>query len=55
MAAMLSRLGGRGCQVGEYPATYGSPGADFDPAPDPDSDFDLEKRKPQPEGPGDSQ
>jgi hypothetical protein len=37
MAAMLSRLGGRGYQVREEQQAYG---ADFDP--DPDSDFDLE-------------
>ena len=37
MAAMLSRLGGRGYQVGEEPAIYGGPEDDFDP----DSDFDL--------------
>ena len=43
MAAMLSRLGGRGYQVGEEPATYGSERTD----PDPDSDFDLEDRKSQ--------
>ena len=36
MAAMLSRLGGRGYQVREEQEAYG---ADFDP--DPDSDFDL--------------
>jgi four helix bundle protein len=53
MAAMLSRLGGRGYQVAEDHATYGSPGADVDT--DFDGDFDLEKRVSQPEGPGDSQ
>ena len=37
MAAMMSRLGGRGYQVREVQEAYG---ADFDP--DPDSDFDLE-------------
>jgi four helix bundle protein len=52
MAAMLSRLGGRGYQVAEDHATYGSPGADVDT--DFDSDFDLEKRMSQPKGPGDS-
>ena len=63
MAAMLSRLGGRGYQVADMPlqimATYGSPGADGDTGVDTDSDFDgdfdLEKRVSQPEGPGDSQ
>ena len=54
MAAMLSRLGGRGYQVGEERADYGGEQDDCDP--DPDSDFDLEKRKKsQSEGPGDSQ
>jgi len=54
MAAMLSRLGGRGYQVGEERADYGGEQDDCDP--DPDSDLDLEKRKKfQPEGPGDSQ
>ena len=43
MAAMLSRLGGRGYQVGEEPATYGSDRND----PDPDFDFDLEDAKSQ--------
>ena len=52
-AALLSRLGGRGYQVGEERASYGSPQDDFDP--DSDSDFDLEKRRSQPEGAGDSQ
>jgi len=52
MAAMLSRLGGRGYQVAEDHATYGSPAVDVDP--DFDSDFDLEKRVSQPKGPGDS-
>ena len=37
MAAMLSRLGGRGYQVREDQEAYGT---DFDP----DSDFDLEQR-----------
>ena len=36
MAAMLSRLGGRGYGVKEAPAVYGSDGIDFDP----DFDFD---------------
>jgi len=39
MAAMLSRLGGRGYNVKEEPAAYGD--APFDPDPDPDSDFDM--------------
>ena len=43
MAAMLSRLGGRGYQVGEKPAGYGGPEADGDSDSDPDSDFDLDK------------
>ena len=43
MAAMLSRLGGRGYQVGEDHAVYGDGGDDFDP--DPDSDFDLEREQ----------
>ena len=59
MAVMLSRLGGRGYQVGEEPATYGSPEADVGPDRDvdrdPDSDFDLEAKSAQPEGAGDSQ
>jgi four helix bundle protein len=53
MAAMLSRLGGRGYHVGEQPAAYGGAEDDFDP--DPDSDFDLGKRTSRPEGSGDSQ
>ena len=59
MAAMLSRLGGRGYQVAEAHATYGSPGADGDTGVDTDSDFDsdfdLEKRVSQRKGPGESQ
>jgi len=49
VAAMLSRLGGRGYQVREEQEDYG---ADFDP--DPDSDFDLEEQdqRPQPSVPG---
>ena len=52
MAAMLSRLGGRGYQVREEQEVYR---ADFDP--DPDSDFDLEGQdgEPQPSVPGDAQ
>jgi four helix bundle protein len=53
VAAMLSRLGGRGYQVGGQPAAYGGAQDDFDT--DPDSDFDLEKRKRRPEASGDSQ
>ena len=49
MAAMLSRLGGRGYRVREVQEAYG---ADFDP--DPDSDFDLEKNRPQPSVPDDA-
>jgi len=55
MAAMLSRLGGRGYQVREEQEVCG---ADFDPDPDPDSDsdFDLEgpDGEPQPSVPGDA-
>ena len=53
MAAMLSRLGGRGYQVQEDYAAYG--GADASD-PDPDSDFDLEKQdqEPQPSVAGDA-
>jgi four helix bundle protein len=54
MAAMLSRLGGRGYQVREDHAVYGDGGDDFDSDPDPDSDFDLEKEQPQPSVPGDA-
>jgi hypothetical protein len=39
MAARLSRLGGRGHQVGEERATYGSPGFG------PDSDLEVEEGK----------
>ena len=52
MAAMLSRLGGRGYQVAEDHATYCSPAAVVDT--DFDTDFDLAKRMTQPKGPGDS-
>ncbi len=49
MAAMLSRMGGRGYQVGERQAVYGDSKDDFDsesnPDFDPDSDFDLENKK----------
>jgi hypothetical protein len=44
MAAMLSRLGGRGYQVREDQAVYSNGKNDFDP----DSDFDLDKEQPQP-------
>ena len=39
MAAMLSRLGGRGYQVREDSSAYGNGGVDFDP----DSDLDKEQ------------
>jgi four helix bundle protein len=45
MAAMLSRLGGRGYQVREEHEDYGG---DFDPDPDSDFDLDGQYRKPQP-------
>ncbi len=41
MAAMLSRLGGRGYCVKEDSAVYGFEEIDFDP----DSDFDSEETK----------
>jgi hypothetical protein len=44
MAAMLSRLGGRGYQVREDQAVYSNGKNGFDP----DSDFDLDKEQPQP-------
>jgi hypothetical protein len=47
MAAMLSRLGGRGYGVKEEPAVYGPEGIDFDP----DSDFDLDDNESQEEIP----
>jgi len=43
IAAMLSRLGGRGYCVQENPEPYGQ--AEFDP--DPDSDFDFDEIKAQ--------
>ena len=43
IAAMLSRLGGRGYCVKEESAVYGSEGIDFDP----DSDFDLDEPESQ--------
>ena len=50
MAAMLSRLGGRGYQAREDQAVYGNGKNDFDP----DSDFDLDKEQPLPSVPGDA-
>jgi len=46
MAAMLSRLGGRGYCVAETAAPYGTKQGQFDT--DFDSDFDTERKKPQP-------
>ncbi|MGD8389427.1 MAG: four helix bundle protein [Desulfobacteraceae bacterium] len=43
MAAMLSRLGGRGYHVKEASAAYGVEKIDFDP----DSDIDFDEIKPQ--------
>ena len=40
MAAMLSRLGGRGYRVREEQVAYGEGGDSFDPDPDSDSDLD---------------
>ncbi|MGA6924457.1 MAG: hypothetical protein WBY88_02180, partial [Desulfosarcina sp.] len=56
MAAMLSRLGGRGYQVQEEQAGNGNEVRDFDPDPDSDSDFDLDQdnKTPQPSVPGDA-
>ena len=51
MAAMLSRLGGRGCHVRESAEAYTAGGAEVDPDPDPDSD--LDEIKPQQRGGGD--
>ncbi|MBD1401117.1 four helix bundle protein [Pelovirga terrestris] len=42
MAAMLSRLGGRGYQIREDRSVYGDSRDDFDP----DSDFDLDIERP---------
>ena len=53
MAAMLSRLGGRGYQVQEDQAVYGDAGGDFDPDPDSDFDLDAEDKEPQHQ-PGDA-
>ena len=50
LAAMLSRLGGRGYQVREGTGTYGQCEAEVDP--DPDGDSDLDEKKPQPRGGG---
>ena len=46
MAAMLSRLGGRGYQVREDQTVYGDERHDFDP--DFDSDLDEDAKEPQP-------
>jgi hypothetical protein len=46
MAAMLSRLGGRGYQVREDGIIYGDEKNDFDP--DLDSDLDEDAKEPQP-------
>ena len=51
MAAMLSRLGGRGYQVRESGEAYTAGGAEVDPDPDPDSD--LDEIKPQQRAGGD--
>ncbi|MCU0724467.1 MAG: hypothetical protein MUE73_01555 [Planctomycetes bacterium] len=54
MAAMLSRLGGRGFQVGEEPAGYGGReggcdcDTDCDTDTDTDFDFDLDEGKSRP-------
>ena len=45
MAAMLSRLGGRGCQVRENQTIYGDQRHDFDP--DIDSDLDQDAKEPR--------
>jgi hypothetical protein len=45
MAAMLSRLGGRGYQVREDKIIYGDERDDFDP--DFDSDLDEDAKEPQ--------
>ena len=58
MAAMLSRLGGRGYQVRESEEAYTAgeeevdPDPDSDSDPDPDSDSDLDETKPQQGGGG---
>ena len=50
MAAMLSRLGGRGYQVRESEEAYTAGEEEVDP--DPDSDSDLDETKPQQGGGG---
>jgi hypothetical protein len=50
MAAMLSRLGGRGYCVAEKSVPYGTKPENVDPDPGPD--FDFEKEKPQQDGGG---
>ena len=50
MAAMLSRLGGRGYCVAENSVPYGTKPEKVDPDPGPD--FDFEKEKPQQGGGG---
>jgi len=49
MAAMLSRLGGRGYQVRDSAEAYTAGGVEVDP----DSDSDLDEIKPQQRGGGD--
>ena len=49
MAAMLSRLGGRGYNVREYPGTYRLKDVDFDPDSDFDFDPDFEEEGGQPD------
>ena len=52
MAAMLSRLGGRGYQVRESEEAYTAGEEEVDPDPDSDSDSDLDETKPQQGGGG---
>ena len=47
MAAMLSRLGGRGYQVREDQTSYGDERNDFDPDFDFDRDLDEDAKEPQ--------
>jgi hypothetical protein len=47
MAAMLSRLGGRGYQVQEERVAYGNTESDFDPDSDSDFDLDGDNKEPQ--------
>jgi hypothetical protein len=47
MAAMLSRLGGRGYQVQEDRVAYGNTESDFDPDSDSDFDLDGDNKEPQ--------